>query len=87
MAKVARVRISKELLEQIIRADFGQYPGRTVTTNAPKDLEILGVGKIEGLLYPHTFELYVKSETFDDVPEGAEPPEIEAFTYTVHHGE
>jgi len=87
MARVARMRISKEILEVILRADVGTRPNTTIETNAPKDLKVLGLGNVKGLIYPHTFEVYVESETFDDVPEGADPPEIDAFIYTVKHGE
>ena len=83
MAKVAKVKISKDLLEQILRADIGTQPNTTVTTNAPKDLKVLGLAI--HLPYPHTFEMYVESETFADIPEATEPPEIEPFVYTIHY--
>jgi len=81
--KVAKVQISKELLEQVLKADINQPTGRVITTDAPKDLEVLGFASIEGS--PWTFEAYVKSETFLDIPEGSEPPLIAPFVYTVHY--
>jgi len=79
--KIARVEISKEYFEMIIRADFFAKPNQTITTDAPKDLEIVGV--VESEHYPNCLELYVSSESFDEVPEGAKPRLIKPFTYTV----
>lgn len=73
--------MSQEILENFIRADFWANPGQRITSNAPKDLEILGLAKSD--VYPFTFEAYVKSESFAENPEGAIPPLIEPFTYTV----
>jgi hypothetical protein len=85
MARVARVRISKEFFEMFLRGEVNARPNTVVTTNAPKDLEVLGLGLPESVSgrYPHTLEIYVKSETFEDVPEGQEPPLIEPFQYHV----
>lgn len=84
MAKVAKVRISKEYLEDFLRADYGTQPNTTIESNAPKDLKVLGLKQIFGF-YP-TFWVYVESDEFADVPEGSEPPEIEPFIYKVTHG-
>ena len=81
MAKIARVEISKEYLEMVLRADFWTKPNQTITTDAPKDLKIAGLYKSE--YYPNCFEIYVKSDSFNDVPEGAEIPKIRPFIYTV----
>lgn len=83
MPKVARTKISKEYLESMLRADFWAHPNTVVTSNAPKDLEILGLAYSKDFPEnPYVLEVYVKSESFDDVPEGQEPPLIEPFYYT-----
>jgi hypothetical protein len=86
MAKVAKVRISKDFFEMFLRADYGTQPNTTIESNAPKDLKVLGLRTIYDF-YPYTFWVYVESEEFENIPEGAEPPEIEPFVYTVRHGE
>ena len=83
MAKIARVLVSKQFLEMVLRADTFAKPNTVTTSNAPKDLEVLGLAIPDFVRgYPHTLEVYVKSETFDDVPEGVEPPLIDTFIYT-----
>lgn len=68
----------------MLRADFFARPNTIIKSNAPKDLQILGLAFAETYTgYPHTFEIYVSSETFDEVPEGSEPPLISPFIYTV----
>jgi len=79
--RVARIQISKEFFEMILIADVNQPPGRIITSNAPKDLEVLGFATSK--VNPFTFEALVKSESFFDVAEGGEPPLIEPFIYTI----
>lgn len=87
MAKVARIQISKEYFEMFLRADFGTRPNTTLSSDAPKDLEVIGLAYPEGYQgYPGTLTIYIKSDDFDEVPEGQEPPLIEPYHYTVHHG-
>ena len=86
MAKIARTQISKEYFELILRGEFGLRPNATIETNAPKDLELISLHNsnyFTGFL--HTLEIYVKSESFADVPEGSEPPVISPFIYKVKY--
>ena len=85
MTKIARTLISKEYLEMILRADFFARPNTIIETDAPKDMEVLGLA-----YYPHgsfgsthTLEIWVKSETFEEIAEGADPPVVGPFIYTV----
>jgi len=92
MARVARLQISKEFFEIFLRAEYGTSPNMTIETNAPKDLEVLGLAypleaRYGFVGYPHTLEVVVKSESFEDIPECCEPPLIDKFIYTVKHGE
>lgn len=81
--RIARVKISKEFFEMCLKADFGNTPNSIVTSDAPKDLEVIGIAySVEQFLQPTTFDIYVRSETFQDVPEGAEIPRIKPFLYT-----
>jgi len=77
--KIARVLISKEMMEHFLKADFFD-PSREIKSNAPKDLEIIGFATSNE--YPFTFEAYVKSEEFGDVTDGMACPLIEPFVYT-----
>jgi hypothetical protein len=80
MAKIARTLVSKEYLEMVLRGDVFARPNTTIETDAPKDLEVLGLA-----YRPHSIglEIWVKSETFEDVLEGGEPPVVGPFVYTV----
>ena len=79
--KIARVQISREYFEMIIKADGLPPPNRIITSNAPKDLEVLGFTATRD--FPFTFDMYCKSESFAEIAEGAEPPLISPFIYTV----
>jgi len=78
--RLARVLLDKEVLESLIKAEFTQRSGYKITSNAPKDLEVLGFETNPKI--PFTFEAYVKSETFDEIEDGEVPPLIKAFVYT-----
>jgi hypothetical protein len=78
--RVARVQISKQLFESVLKAEFG-HPSRVYETNAPKDLEVLGFSSSKE--NPFVFEALVKSKAFDDIAEGAIPPLIQPFIYTM----
>lgn len=65
----------------LVKAEINQPSGRTITSNAPKDLEVLGFATSKES--PFVFEALVKSESFAEVAEGAEPPLIPAFEYRV----
>jgi hypothetical protein len=82
VARVAKVKISKEFLEMLLRADFEVQLNRRLETNAPKDLKILGLANIPHFGYPHTFYIYVESESFEEIQEGTDPPEINPFVYS-----
>lgn len=82
--KVARVFLSKEILEKFLKADVNNREFK-ITSNTPSDLEILGLATHD--LHPFTFEAYVKSESFTDIPEGAMPPLIEPFHYSLERYE
>lgn len=75
--KIARLRLSAELLQSILRGDWSRACRKTT---APEDLAVLGVEQP-----PHAvgqwFYVIVKSKTFAAIPEGAEPPEVKPFTY------
>lgn len=77
--KIAQLQIDRDLFERIIRAEWPKS-GQKVTTDAPPDLHIIGFA--EG---KYSFTAYVISETFADVPEGADPPFVD-FVYTVTDG-
>lgn len=67
----------------ILRAEFYPKSGITLECNAPKDMEVLGFAYPQGAYgYSPTYEIYVRSESFAEVPEGQEPPEIPPFIYT-----
>jgi hypothetical protein len=86
MAKIARVQISKEYFELILRGEFRLRPNATIETDAPKDLEVIGLSIPQRFIgFLHTLEVYVKSESFADVPEGSEPPVISPFVYKVNY--
>ncbi len=79
--RVAKVRVSGELLSQILSGQVGSKPDTTIETDAPGDLRVIGVAGVPNTF--DTFWLYVESQTFESVPECAEPPEIPSFTYRV----
>jgi hypothetical protein len=84
MAKIARVYITKEFLEMLLRAEINFMSGYQVETDAPKDLQLLGLAyRPHSYGLPYTLEIWVTSETFKEVPEGAEPPVIESFRYSL----
>jgi hypothetical protein len=78
--KIAKVKLSKQFLEMIIRADIST--DEKISTDAPRDLEILGFLD-RGEDYPYTFTAIVRSDTFGDILEGGVIPVIKPFTYTV----
>lgn len=75
--KIGRLRLSADLLQSILKGDWSKACSRT---NAPEDLEVLGVEQP-----PHAvglwFYVIVRSDTFAAIPEGAELPEIKPFVY------
>lgn len=77
MSKWAKLRISKEYFEAILRADVDMTG---ITTNAPKDLKIIGFSN-DNIFYPGTFVAWVESDSFPERDEEDEPPAI-IFTYT-----
>ena len=82
--KIAKMRVSKEYLEMVLRADVFTQPNTIVKSNAPKDLEVLGLDQSRLELFGSaTFWVYVTSDTFKEIPEGADIPEIPPFTYEV----
>jgi hypothetical protein len=84
MTKIARLEISKEFFEMFLRGELFMEPNTHIRTNAPKDLEVVGLVVPERWYgYPGTLEIFVRSETFAEVVEGAVPPVIEPFTYTL----
>lgn len=76
--KIARVRLSMHILQDILSGQFVQWVGRS---SAPDDMEVLGVEQP-----PHAlgqwFYVFLRSATFKSIPEGAEIPEIPPFTFT-----
>jgi hypothetical protein len=80
--KIARVRISAEILQEVLKGDWSRLCDRTT---APDDLEVLGVEQP-----PHAvgqwFYAIVQSKTFAAIPEGAEIPEIKPFEYRAKGG-
>lgn len=75
--KIARLRLSAEMLQSLIRGDWSHLCEKTT---APDDLEVLGVEQP-----PHAvgqwFYVIVQSDTFAAIPEGAELPEVKPFVY------
>jgi hypothetical protein len=76
--KIARVRMSAEILQRILRGDWSNV---CHWTTAPDDLEVLGVEQPSHAV-GQWFYAIVQSKTFAAIPEGAEIPEIEPFTYS-----
>lgn len=74
--KLAKVLISREYFEVILKAEINTKD--KITTNAPSDLKILGFADKN----PYTFFAICESETFADIPEGADPPEL-LLRYTI----
>lgn len=65
-----------------LRGELFMEPNTHIRTNAPKDLEVVGLVVPERWHgYPGVLEVFVRSETFAEVQEGAVPPVIEPFTY------
>ena len=75
--KVAKLRFSAQLMQSILKGDWSVLCRKTT---APEDLEVLGVEQPpDGI--GHWFYVIVKSNTFAAIPEGADLPEIDAFSY------
>lgn len=85
MAKIARVQVSKQWFEYFLRGEFGLRPNTVISSNAPKDLEVIGLYIPENKRpFPiDVLEVYVKSESFKDIPNGIDYPLIEPFLYTI----
>lgn len=78
--RIAKVRISIEILSMMLRAEFNNLDH--IRTDAPKDLEVVGFAAVPDYPY-YVGWVYCTSETFDEIMEGADAPEIPAFTYTL----
>lgn len=81
--RVAKVRISIELFENILTCKWGSHPTHKLETNAPDDLRVLGFAPVEGEPFLTTVYAFVESASFEEVAEGGQPPEIESFTYSL----
>lgn len=80
--KIARVRISAEILQEVLRGEWSRLCDRTT---APDDLEVLGVEQ-PPYAVGQWFYAICQSKTFRPIPEGAEIPEIEPFEYRAKGG-
>jgi hypothetical protein len=78
MARYAKVEMSLELLAMFLKADWNF--GDRITTNAPKDLKVIGISPVEGRIWPpRSVYILCESESFAEVPEGTDVPVINAF--------
>jgi hypothetical protein len=75
----AMVRISNEILAEILRGQWRVRP--CVWTDAPADLTVVGVGYAPAGQAHIWFYAIVESETFDEVEQGQQLPELPPFTY------
>lgn len=77
-SRLAKIRMSYCMLECFLKAQVNHGP---VETDAPKDLEVVGVYVEPDLFYTGNFFWVVcRSSVFDPVPEGSRIPEKD-FTY------
>jgi hypothetical protein len=81
--RVAKVRISIELFENILTCRWGSHPTHRLETNAPQDLRVWGFAPVETEPFLMTVYMFVESESFEEVAEGAQPPEIMPFQYSL----
>lgn len=58
-----------------------------VTTNAPKDLEVIGAEQTFPDYLNGNVDLFFTSSENASVPNGKEPPYVEPFEYTVNYPE
>jgi hypothetical protein len=79
--RIARTRCSIPLLTQLLKAELDT---NNVTSNAPKDLEVIGVNQSFHDYLNGFFDMFVTSKEFKVITEGEEPPLIENFIFTKH---
>lgn len=75
--KIATLDLTPELFVEFCKlCKSGPSRRYTVKENAlPDDAEVVEV-RLRSPFLPHTLQLVIKSESFADVPEGGEPPEL-----------
>ena len=82
MAKYAKVRVSTELFELMLKGEFGLGYGE-IKTDAPKDLKVIGLSPVSDEFPPRSVFVVCESSEFMEVLEGGEIPVIKPFTYSV----
>lgn len=53
----------------------------------PDDAEIVRIGLARDGMWPQTLRLYIRSESFADVPDDADPPPLPLVIFQVVHAE
>jgi hypothetical protein len=76
--RIARVRLSVHIIQDILSGKWEQWAGRS---SAPDDLEVLGVEQ-PPFAVGQWFYVICRSDSFRPVLEGAELPEIPPFEFT-----
>ena len=86
--RVATLDLTPELFVEFSKACKGTFARRfTVKQNPlPDDAEIVRIG-LRDPYEPHTLRLFITSEEFEDIPEGATPPELPMIWFETIHEE